>query len=438
MANPNIATMADMTLGKLKWTLTSGQPVIAQQSELTYWTTSNQSNNDRSVSMTVNDVSSYSDQADSMLVIVSANSKSGIEVPPTSSAQYYPRWTPSSTNVPETFVSHPNEDYHAANAASPQWSHFGENFDCYYLMNPTAGAGTLTVEYHGYEGGYGWYTYCAGGCFQIANTNGQANPFRLQPSQTGYRETGGGNYMQHDNSNYSGYYQDAYTPPRSNFTADANSFSGLDTLPGDFVFVSGRGGQHSGDRGDFTAGDGITMDNIWNANYSWHSECFFAYRSAIASRTDARTSGVNVSSSQDNWSNQYGFVVKGADPATLFTVTPPSATVNQVVKINQIVACNPEVATGMSLSLSLSGFPASPTDGSGDVLFTIPATTPVSTTTTPFKSGIVPTDNGTDCIDKPFYMTAGMSLNAAVAAPGATSSDFKSLDVIIDFEVIQS
>ena len=59
--------------------------------------------------------------------------------------------------------------------------------------------------------------------------------------------------------------------------------------------------------------------------------------------------------------------------------------------------------------------------------------------TAPFNKVIVATPNGTDCIDRPFYMPAGSSLNCVVSAPGADSpDDWKSLDLVIDFEVIQS
>ena len=63
MANPNIATMTDMTLGKLKWTVTSNQPLIGvdpatnNNPVLAQWSVSNQSNNNKQISMTVADVS---------------------------------------------------------------------------------------------------------------------------------------------------------------------------------------------------------------------------------------------------------------------------------------------------------------------------------------------------------------------------------------------
>ena len=440
MANPNIATMSDMTLGKLKWTVSSNQPLLGvdpatnNNPVLTQWSVSNQSYNHKQLSMTVADVSSFSAQSDSMLVITSANNRFGIRTPDTNSSEQpsatYPRWVPNSTGTPEPFTYHPSE-------LQSHQSNFGDNFDIYYLMNPTAGAGTLYIEYYGYHGGYGWYTYCYGGCVQIANTNGQANPFRAQPLTsvwTGHTEM----YHLDDATNYSGYYRDQYTPPTSQYTSVANSFWGAQTNPGDFVFSSSYGGSNSGSRTNMTHPDGGEMKVLFNGMYSWNSNNYFAYRAALGSRTDMRTNSNNVQSSGSNWRNHYGFVLKGADPKPLFTVTPPTASgINQIVKINQIVAINPET-DGMQAELSLSGLPTSFTDSSGDELFTIPADMPLSSTV-PFKKGIVATTNGTDCIDRPFYMPAGSSLNCIVSAPGADSADdWKSLDLVIDFEVIQS
>ena len=439
MANPNIATMADMTLGKLKWTVSSNQPLIGidpatnNNPVLTTWSVSNQSYNHKQISMTVADLSSFSNQSDSMLVMTSANNRFGIRTPTTPSNEqpstYFPRWVPNSTNQPEYFVPHPSE-------VRTNSGNFGDNFDLFYLMNPTAGAGTLYIEYYGYHGGYGWYTYCYGGLIQIANTNGAANPFRVQKDQqvwSGHTEM----YHLEDSTNYSGYYYDGYTPPSSSYTSVANSFLGAETAPGDFVFSSSYGGSDAGSRQDMDHPDGATMKVIFNGYYSWNSNNYFAYRAALGSRTDMRTNGTPASSG-NNWRNHKGFVLKGADPKPLFTVTPPTAGgINQVVKINQIVAINPE-ADGMQAELSLSGLPTTFADSSGDELFTIPADMPLSSTV-PFKKGIVATTNGTDCIDRPFYMPAGSSLNCVVSAPGAESaSDWKSLDLVIDFEVIQS
>ena len=92
----------------------------------------------------------------------------------------------------------------------------------------------------------------------------------------------------------------------------------------------------------------------------------------------------------------------------------------------------------MQLELSLSGLPTSFADSSGDALFTIPGNMPLSATV-PLKKGLVATTNGTDCIDRPFYMPAGSSLDCLISAPGADSSDdWQSMDIVIDFEVMQS
>ena len=439
MANPNIATMTDMTLGKLKWTVTSNQPLIGvdpatnNNPVLAQWSVSNQSNNNKQISMTVADVSSFSAQSDSMLVMTSANNRFGIRTPNTDPnnqpSATFPRWVPNSTGVAEPFVPHPSDDESIS-------GNFGDNFDIFYLMNPTPGAGTLYIEYYGYNGQYGWYTYSYGGLVQIANTNGQANPFRVQPLSglySGHTEM----YHLSDATNNQGYYRDSYTPPTSEYTATANSNWGAQTSPGDFVFSSSYGGSNSGSRLYLVAADGGEMKVLFNGMYSWNSNNYFAYRAALGARTDMRTGASGVSSSGSNWRNHYGFVLKGAPARPLFTVTPPSASINQVVKINQVVAINP-ATDGMQLELSLSGLPTSFADSSGDALFTIPGNMPLSATV-PLKKGLVATTNGTDCIDRPFYMPAGSSLDCLISAPGADSSDdWQSMDIVIDFEVMQS
>ena len=79
MANPNISALNDLTAGTLAWRITSSQTINHQASQLTNWNTGNWSgNNSQSANITIADVSSYSTQANAMLVVLSADNIYGI------------------------------------------------------------------------------------------------------------------------------------------------------------------------------------------------------------------------------------------------------------------------------------------------------------------------------------------------------------------------
>ena len=397
MANPNISAINDLTAGTLAWRITSSQTINYQTSPLSNWQTQNQSNNDTTSSFSVPDVSSYSLQADAMLVVISSDNYYGIDNPPT--------WTKSGES---------GQVMTAAPARSA--AYFGH----YYLMNPNAGSGTLTLPYEGGQGSSSYqYRYSYGFTWMFANVNA-SNPYRTQDGNIDYiSETT--------------YYS-------TDFSTTGAFNKGIFTNPGDMIYTTGRGEYNSGDRSSTESaapnadGETLTVHGNWNSN--WNSHTHMATRGALGSRTDPRTSRSGGSSSPSSYQHR-AFALQPASGTPLFTIP---TTGNMVVKVNQIIAANPGAAN-MLIEVELTGMPASGgsygttlEDLTGDDLLT----NSTSVSSGFITRGVTVPIAGTHLISKPFYMTRGMGLTAKSFAAGRTSTDFKDMDIIISLEVIQS
>ena len=397
MANPNISAINDLTAGTLAWKITSSQTINTQTSMLANWQTYNQSDNDKTANFTVPNVSSYSLQANGMLVVISANNQYGIDEAPT--------WTASGES---------GQTMSTAPARSLAY------FSHYYLMNPNEGSGTLTIPYYpGSGNSLGTYKYSYGFAWMFANVNA-SNPYRGQDSNQDYIS---------ESTSYS-----------SDFSATGVFNKGVFTNPGDMVYASGRGENNAGSRTTQDAAapnaDGGTMTVHGNWNSSWHSRVYMATRGATTSRTDARTGRSGGASSTSTYQHK-AFALQPATGTSLFTIP---TTGNMVVKVNQIIAANPGAAD-MLIELELTGMPASGgsygttlEDLTGDDLLT----NSTSVSSGFITRGVTVPITGVHLISKPFYMTRGMGLTAKSFASGRTSNDFKDMDIIISLEVIQS
>lgn len=399
MANPNISALNDLTAGTLAWRITSSQTINHQASQLTNWNTGNWSgNNSQSANITIADVSSYSTQANAMLVVLSADNIYGI----TSAG---PTWTKSGGST-QNFTAGPNN-------STAYFAHW-------YLMNPAAGAGTLAIPYEEGQGNSSsTYRYSKGFAWMFANVN-PSDPFREQDNNVKYIS---------ETTSYSGDY-----------ATNGAYEKGISTNPGDLVYTTGRGEYNAGDRISRESAapnaDGVTTTVHYNANSSYHSRIHIATRGALSGKTDIRTTRNGGSSTPSAYMHR-GFALKPASGTPLFTIP---TTGNMVVKVNSIIAANPGVPD-MLVEVEVTGMPASGgsygttlEDLTGDDLIT--NTTSVSSAF--ITRGVTVPNEGIHLLSKPFYMTRGMGLTAKAFAKGRTPTDFKDMDIIVSMEVIQS